>query len=163
MATSSNVLFWFGFFFSRKILSFCPSEIQANLKGEMCYFLSFPEVINVTASEDRFSTYCNIYRVCFYFEVGMEGMGGGKKGDTKEAERRGRERGTMGEKGCSFGGFFFFLLNSDTRKLCVHGCPFSLAEARRQTEILCQLQRKSMKMLFGSPFHHSARMVSFTL
>lgn len=68
----------------------------------------------------------------------------GRKGHQESRKKRERKRNN--------GRFFFFLLNSDTGKLCVHGCPFSLAEAWRQTEMLCQLQRKSMKMLFGSPF-----------
>lgn len=35
-----------------------------------------------------------------------------------------------------------FLLNPNPRKLCVHGSPLSPPEARRQTKMLCQLQKK---------------------
>lgn len=138
-----RVCFVCAFFFFRKILSFCLNEIQANLKGEMCYFFFFSQSHRC----DSQVPHTVIFTVrASVLKWGWKALSRerGKEGTPRKQKKEGEEEEQWK--------IFFLLLNSDTGKLCVHGCPFSLAEAWRQTEMLCQLQRKSMKMLFGSPF-----------
>lgn len=53
----------------------------------------------------------------------------GRRGHQESRKERERKRNNEEERAFIWKVFFFFLLNSDTGKLCVHGCPFSLAEA----------------------------------
>ena len=86
---------------------------------------------------------------------------GRKKSRKKErVDRRHKERND-GRKVAHSREFFFFI-KFQPKEAVYTGSPFSPSETRRQTKMLCQLQKKSMKILFRSPFHHSARMVSFT-
>lgn len=154
--------FGLGFFFLEKYWAFVPVRFKPTWKVKCAIFFLF---LKSSMWQPVKTGFPHIVISTVYASIlkwGWRAWGEGRRETQRKQKEEGEKEEQWGRKGVHLEDFFL-LLNSDTRKLCVHGCPFSLAEAWRQTEMLCQLQRKSMKMLFGSPFHHSARMVSFTL
>lgn len=87
---------------------------------------------------------------------------GRNEGKKQKEERRQRERGMEGKKLVQGNFFFFFLLNSNPRKLCTRTPHFLLLKPKGKPRRCVNYRKKSMKILFRSPFHHSVRMVSFT-
>lgn len=147
-------------------------------KDGMCYYFFFfsPKVFNVPSSKNRFLVLWYLWSKHLLAQKEMRGggwgeanwQGGGemgrrnerrKKSRKKEREKTQRKRNDGGEEAHSRD---FFFIKFQPKEAVYTGSPFSPSEARRQTKMLCQLQKKSMKILFRSPFHHSARMVSFT-
>ena len=148
-------------------------------KDGMCHYFFF--FLLRSSMPHRAKTgprYCGIYSLNTHLHKRKCRVGGGerqtraggemgrrnerrKKNRKKQREKTQREREMMeGRK--LIQGIFFFFIKFQPKEAVYTGSPFSPSEARRQTKMLCQLQKKSMKILFGSPFHHSARMVPLT-
>ena len=70
---------------------------------------------------------------------------GRKQKEGKSGEATQRERETMKGRKLIQGNFF---IKFQPKEAVYTGSPFSPSEARRQTKMLCQLQKKSMKILF---------------
>lgn len=98
------------FFFFRKILSFCLNEIQANLKGEMCYFFFFSQSHRCDSQVSHTVIFTVRASVLKWGWKALSREKEGRRGHQGSRKKRERKRNN--------GRFFFFIKFRHREALC---------------------------------------------